>query len=193
MPYTQWSTGSSAFADDDSLSDVGRARPLIPRELPQLRPGFRRAPDHGLPSHLVGAIEKRLRRRLPEVEHLDAGGGLALALGLDRGDGVMVFIGGMIGQDEDGRFAEGFVAQTKQALANVAAVLAQGGASPRHIVRLTRYVRDMDEYLADLEALGAAYREIMGRRFPAMAVIEVNRLVEPQARLETGATAVLAQ
>ena len=105
----------------------------------------------------------------------------------------MVFIGGMIGQDEDGRFAEGFVAQTKQALANVAAVLAQGGASPRHIVPLTRYVRDMDEYLADLEALGAAYREIMGRYFPAMAVVEVNRLVEPQARLEIEATAVLAQ
>ncbi len=64
-------------------------------------------------------------------------------------------------------------------------------ASPQHIVRLTWYVRDMDEYLADPQALGAAYREIMGRHFPAMAVVEVNRLVEPQARIEIEATAVL--
>jgi enamine deaminase RidA (YjgF/YER057c/UK114 family) len=72
-------------------------------------------------------------------------------------------------------------------------VLAEGGASPRHIVRLTWYVRDMDEYLADLKALGAAYREIMGRHFPAMAVVEVSRLVEAEARLEIEATAVLPQ
>jgi enamine deaminase RidA (YjgF/YER057c/UK114 family) len=108
-----------------------------------------------------------------------------------RARGDMVFVGGMIGQDENGRFAEGFVAQTKQALANIAAVLAQAGGSPRHIVRLTWYVRDMDEYLGELAALGAAYREIMGRHFPAMAVVEVSRLVEPQARLEIEATAVL--
>jgi enamine deaminase RidA (YjgF/YER057c/UK114 family) len=103
----------------------------------------------------------------------------------------MIFVGGMIGQDREGRFAEGFVAQAKQTFANIAAVLAHGGASPRHIVRLTWYVRDMDEYLADLKALGAAYREIMGRHFPAMAVVEVSRLVEPLARLEIEATAVL--
>jgi enamine deaminase RidA (YjgF/YER057c/UK114 family) len=107
--------------------------------------------------------------------------------------GEMVFVGGMIGQDQRGQFAEGFVAQAKQALANIAAVLAQGGAAPRHIVRLTWYVRDMDEYLGDLEALGAAYREIMSRHFPAMAVVEVSRLVEPEARLEIEATAVLPQ
>jgi len=104
-----------------------------------------------------------------------------------------VFVGGMIGQDQRGRFAQGFIAQAKQALANIAAVLAQAGASPQHIVRLTWYVRDMDEYLGDLEALGAAYREIMGRHFPAMAVVEVSRLVEPEARLEIEATAVLSQ
>ncbi len=108
-----------------------------------------------------------------------------------RARGEMVFVGGMIGQDKGGRFATGFVAQMKQALENIAAVLAQAGASPRHIVRLTWYVRDMDEYLADLPALGAAYREVMGRHFPAMAVVEVNRLVEPEARLEIEATAVL--
>ncbi len=105
--------------------------------------------------------------------------------------GEMVFVGGMIGQDNQGRFAEGFVAQMKLALENIAAVLAQAGATPEHIVRLTWYVRDMDEYLADLDALGAAYREVMGRHFPAMAVVEVTRLVEPLARLEIEATAVL--
>jgi enamine deaminase RidA (YjgF/YER057c/UK114 family) len=108
-----------------------------------------------------------------------------------RARGEMVFVGGMIGQDKDGRFAAGFVAQMKQALENIAAVLAEAGASPRHIVRLTWYVRDMDEYLADLPALGAAYREVMGRHFPAMAVVEVSRLVEPEARVEIEATAVL--
>ena len=108
-----------------------------------------------------------------------------------RARGEMVFVGGMIGQDKDGRFATDFVAQMKQTLKNIAAVLAQASASPQHIVRLTWYVRNMDEYLADLPALGAAYREVMGRYFPAMAVVEVNRLVEPEARLEIEATAVL--
>ena len=105
--------------------------------------------------------------------------------------GEMVFVGGMIGQDSQGGFAEGFVAQMKLALENIAAVLAEAGAKPQHIVRLTWYVRDIDEYLADLPALGAAYREVMGRHFPARAVVEVTRLVEPKARLEIGATAVL--
>jgi enamine deaminase RidA (YjgF/YER057c/UK114 family) len=105
--------------------------------------------------------------------------------------GEMVFVGGMIGQDKDGRFAEGFVAQMKLALENIAAVLKEAGASPQHIVRLTWYVRDIDEYLADLPALGEAYRAVMGRHFPAMAVVEVTRLVEPLARLEIEATAVL--
>jgi enamine deaminase RidA (YjgF/YER057c/UK114 family) len=103
----------------------------------------------------------------------------------------LVFVGGMIGQDSQGRFAEGFVAQMKLALENIAAVLTEAGATPEHIVRLTWYVRDMDEYLSSLPALGAAYREVMGRHFPAMAVVEVARLVEPLARLEIEATAVL--
>jgi enamine deaminase RidA (YjgF/YER057c/UK114 family) len=105
--------------------------------------------------------------------------------------GQMVFVGGMIGQDREGRFADGFVAQTKLALENIAAVLAEAGAAPQHIVRLTWYVRYMDEYLAERAALGAAYRAVMGRHFPAMAVVEVTRLVEPAARLEIEATAVL--
>jgi enamine deaminase RidA (YjgF/YER057c/UK114 family) len=107
--------------------------------------------------------------------------------------GEMVFVGGMIGQASDGRFAEGFVAQMKLALENIAAVLKEAGATPQHIVRLTWYVRSMDEYLAELPKLGAAYREVMGRHFPAMAVVEVTRLVEPLARLEIEATAVLPE
>jgi enamine deaminase RidA (YjgF/YER057c/UK114 family) len=110
-----------------------------------------------------------------------------------RARGETVFVGGMIGQDAQGRFAQGFVAQMKLALENIAAVLKEAAASPQHIVRLTWYVRDMDEYLGDLPALGAAYREVMGRHFPAMAVVEVTRLVEPLARLEIEATAVLPE
>jgi len=108
-----------------------------------------------------------------------------------RARGEMVFVGGMIGTDREGRLADGFVPQMKQALRNISAVLAEAGASPEHIVRLTWYVCDMNEYLADLANLGTAYREVMGRHFPAMAVVQVTRLVEPRARLEIEATAVL--
>jgi enamine deaminase RidA (YjgF/YER057c/UK114 family) len=108
-----------------------------------------------------------------------------------RAHGEMVFVGGMIGADSTGRFADGFIAQTRQALRNIVAVLKEAGASPQHIVRLTWYVCDMDEYRADPGALGAAYREVMGRHFPTMAVVEVKRLVEPLARVEIEATAVL--
>jgi enamine deaminase RidA (YjgF/YER057c/UK114 family) len=108
-----------------------------------------------------------------------------------RGD--MVFVGGMVGWDASGRFPQGFVAQTRQALANIVAVLAEGGAGPEHVVRMTWYVIDMDEYLAARKQLGPAYREIMGSSFPAMALVEVRRLVEPAARLEIEATAVLPE
>jgi enamine deaminase RidA (YjgF/YER057c/UK114 family) len=105
--------------------------------------------------------------------------------------GEFVFVGGMVGWDEQERFAEGFVAQAKQALQNIVAVLAEGGARPEHVVRLTWYVLDMDEYLAARKPLAAAYREVMGDHFPAMALVQVGRLFEPKARLEIEATAVL--
>jgi enamine deaminase RidA (YjgF/YER057c/UK114 family) len=105
--------------------------------------------------------------------------------------GEFIFVGGMVGWDEKERFPKGFVAQAKQALQNIVAVLAEGGARPEHIVRLTWYVLDMDEYLATRNELGAAYRAVMGEHFPAMALIQVGRLFEPQARLEIEATAVL--
>ena len=107
--------------------------------------------------------------------------------------GEMVFVGGMVGWDAGGRFPDGFVAQTRQALENIVAVLAEGGAGPEHVVRLTWYVLDMDEYLAARKELGRAYRDVMGMNFPAMALVEVRRLVEPAARLEIEATAVLPE
>ena len=97
----------------------------------------------------------------------------------------------MVGWDAKEKFPKGFVAQTRQALENIVAVLAEGGARPEHVVRLTWYVLDMDEYLAARRELGAAYREVMGDNFPAMALVEVRRLVEPEARLEIEATAVV--
>src|SRR5262249_59471482 len=99
--------------------------------------------------------------------------------------------GGMVGGEANGRCPGGLVAQTRQALENIVAVLAEGGAGPEHVVRLTWYVLDMDEYLAARKELGRAYRDVMGMNFPAMALVEVRRLVEPQARLEIEATAVV--
>ena len=106
-----------------------------------------------------------------------------------RGD--MVFVGGMVGWNTEGKFPSGFAAQARQALANVVAVLTEGGGGPEHIVRMTWYVRDMDAYLASRTELGRAYREIIGPHFPAMALVEVSRLVEPEALVEIEATAVL--
>ena len=106
-----------------------------------------------------------------------------------RGD--LLFIGGMVGWDERGRFPPDFVGQTRQLLANIMAVMAEGGASARHIVRMTWYVRDMDEYLKARPALGEVYRQGMGDHYPAMALVAVTRLVEPEALLEIETTAVI--
>ena len=90
-----------------------------------------------------------------------------------------------------GAFPEGFAAQARQCFANIRAVLAEGGASPHHLVRLTWYVVDVEEYLAAAREVGRAYRECFGPHFPAMAVVGVVRLVEPKARLEIEATAIV--
>jgi enamine deaminase RidA (YjgF/YER057c/UK114 family) len=84
-----------------------------------------------------------------------------------------------------------FVAQARQAFANIVAILLDGGAKPEHVVRLTWYVRDRSEYLRHSAALGEAYRAAFGRHFPAMAVLEVSGLVDERARLEIEATAVV--
>jgi enamine deaminase RidA (YjgF/YER057c/UK114 family) len=106
-----------------------------------------------------------------------------------RGD--LVFIGGMVGWDEHERFPPDFVGQARQLMRNIVAVLAEGGATPRHIVRMTWYVRDMDEYLKARPALANVWRDLIGDHYPAMALVEVARLVEPQARLEIETTAVV--
>jgi len=107
-------------------------------------------------------------------------------------EGRMVFVAGMIGWDETGEFAgDDLPSQVRQALANVLAVVAEAGGGPEHVARLTWYVTDRDEYNAAQKEIGAAYREVMGRHFPAMAVVEVSGLVEARAKVEIEATAVL--
>jgi enamine deaminase RidA (YjgF/YER057c/UK114 family) len=107
-------------------------------------------------------------------------------------EGRLVFVAGQIGWDETGAFAAADLAgQVRQALHNVVAVLAEAGAGPEHVARMTWYVTDRDAYVADAAALGAAYRAVMGRHFPAMSVVQVGALVEPQAKVEIEATAVV--
>jgi enamine deaminase RidA (YjgF/YER057c/UK114 family) len=107
-------------------------------------------------------------------------------------EGRQIFVAGQIGWDAEQKFfSDDFAAQARQALANIVAVLACAGARPEHIVRLTWYVTSRDEYDASLAAIGASYREIIGRNFPAMSVVVVAGLVEPRAKVEIEATAVL--
>ncbi|HKH03218.1 MAG TPA: RidA family protein [Bradyrhizobium sp.] len=106
-------------------------------------------------------------------------------------DGRLVVTGGVIGWDRQGDLPAGFLAQVRQTLSNIAAILAEGGARPEHLVRLTWYVIDIDEYLANLKTLGQVYREIFGAHYPAMALVQVVRLVEKAARVEIEATAVV--
>lgn len=106
-------------------------------------------------------------------------------------EGRIVVTGGVIGWDKTGHLPEAFVAQARQTLENIAAILAEGEAGPEHLVRLTWYVVDIEEYLANLRELGKIYREIFGAHYPAMALVQVVRLVEKAARLEIEATAVV--
>jgi len=109
---------------------------------------------------------------------------------LARGD--LLFVGGQIGWNARQRFeSDDFVAQTRQALQNIAAVLKAGGAGPEHMVRMTWYIVDRVEYNARLKDIGAVYREVMGRNFPAMTCVQVAALVEARAQVEIEVTAVL--
>ncbi len=121
--------------------------------------------------------------------------GWARAKGFSNGiaaRGTLVFIAGQIGWTPECKWeARDFAGQFRQALLNVIAVLKQAQGKPEHIVRLTWYVLDKKEYLAALKDVGAAYRELMGRHYPAMAVVQVSGLVEDEARLEIEATAVV--
>jgi enamine deaminase RidA (YjgF/YER057c/UK114 family) len=106
--------------------------------------------------------------------------------------GRLVFVGGQIGWDETGAFPHADLAgQVGQTLRNVVAVLAEADAGPEHVVRMTWFITDRDAYLSGLKEIGAAYREVMGRQFPAMAVVQVTALVEAEAKVEIEATAVV--
>ena len=106
--------------------------------------------------------------------------------------GRQVFVSGQIGWNDKQQFAgDELAAQVRQALANVVDVLACANAKPEHLVRLTWYVTSRDEYYASIKDIGAAYREVIGRHFPAMSVVVVAGLLEPRAKVEIEATAVV--
>jgi len=105
--------------------------------------------------------------------------------------GEVIVTGGVIGWDAEERLADGFVAQVRQTFSNIRQVLEAGGAHPRHLVRMTWYVTDLDAYRSSLREIGRAYREEIGPYYPAMAVVQVVGLVEPAAMIEIEATAVL--
>ncbi|MER3480042.1 MAG: enamine deaminase RidA [Meiothermus sp.] len=108
--------------------------------------------------------------------------------------GTLVFIAGMIGWNPQGVFeTDDFVAQAGQALRNILEILAEAGGGPEHVVRLTWFVTDKQEYLTSLDALGVVYREVMGRHYPAMSVVEVSALMEGRAKVEIEATAVIPE
>ncbi len=109
------------------------------------------------------------------------------------GQGRVAVLSGQIGWDAQGVFADGLVAQTRQALLNILVVLAQAGGGPEHVARLTWFVTDMAAYRDAGKALGDVWREVMGRNFPAMAVVGVTCLVEEKACVEIEATAILPQ
>ena len=119
----------------------------------------------------------------------------ARARGFSNGiaaSGKLVFIAGQIGWTGEGKWvARDFAGQFRQALQNVIEVLKQANGKPEHLVRLTWYVLDKREYLNSLKAVGEAYRDLMGRHYPTMAVVQVSGLVEDEARLEIEATAVI--
>jgi enamine deaminase RidA (YjgF/YER057c/UK114 family) len=108
--------------------------------------------------------------------------------------GRLVFVGGQIGWNADCEFeTDDFIGQVKQTLKNVVAVVAAAGGGPEHITSMTWYFTDKAEYLSNMKALGEAYREVIGRHFPAMAAVQVVALVEDRAKIEIQAMAVVPE
>jgi enamine deaminase RidA (YjgF/YER057c/UK114 family) len=105
--------------------------------------------------------------------------------------GRLIVTGGVVGWDEEEQFPSDFIAQVRQALSNIVTILREGEAGPEHIIRMTWYITDKREYLARMNELGDAYREIIGRHFPAMAMVQVADLIEDAAKVEIEATAVV--
>jgi enamine deaminase RidA (YjgF/YER057c/UK114 family) len=106
-------------------------------------------------------------------------------------EGRQVFVAGQIGWDEQRQFPETLAEQVRQTLQNIVAVLNEANAGPEHLVRLTWYVTSRDEYYTELRQIGQYYREVIGRHFPTMAVVQVVALMEPKAKVEIEATAVV--
>lgn len=107
-------------------------------------------------------------------------------------EGKMLFISGQIGWDENEQFqSDDFVAQIRQTLENTIAVLKAADSKPEHVVRMTWYITSRADYLANLDAIGQVYREIMGKTFPVMAMVEVSALMEARAKVEIETTAVI--
>ncbi len=107
-------------------------------------------------------------------------------------DGRLVFVAGQVGWNKEEKFmTDDFIGQVKQALENTMAILAEAGAGPEHIVRMTWYIADAAEYNARLPEMGAVYREVIGRHFPVMAMLQVAGFVEEGAKIEVETTAVL--
>jgi enamine deaminase RidA (YjgF/YER057c/UK114 family) len=108
--------------------------------------------------------------------------------------GKQVFIAGQIGWTGESKWeAKDFAGQFRQTLKNTLAVLAEAGGRPEHIVRMTWYILDKKEYLGAIKEVGAAYRELIGRHYPAMAVVQVGGLIEDEAKLEIETTAVIPE
>ena len=108
--------------------------------------------------------------------------------------GRTIFTAGVVGWDAEERFAaEDLAGQFRQVLANIVAILGEDGAGPEHIVRMTCYVTDIDEYRSSLAGIGDAWRDMIGRHFPAMAMVAVTALVEPEAKIEIEATAIVPE
>ena len=108
--------------------------------------------------------------------------------------GTLVFVGGQVGWNAECRFeTDDFVGQVRQTLANVVAVLAEAGGEPRHITSMTWYFTDKAEYVGNLKGIGEAYRDVIGRHFPAMAAMQVVALVEDRAKVEIQAMAVIPE
>ena len=107
-------------------------------------------------------------------------------------EGRIVFVGGQIGWDEKEQFhSDNFVDQVRQVLLNTRAILQTAGASPSHITRMTWYITDKQEYLNSLKGVGQVYREIIGRNFPVMAMVQVAALIEDRAKVEIETTAII--
>ncbi|MGH6762013.1 MAG: RidA family protein [Phyllobacterium sp.] len=123
--------------------------------------------------------------------------GWAAPIGYSNGieaKGRTVFVGGQIGWNDQCQFeTDDFVEQVRQTLKNIVAVLAVAGAGPEHITSMTWYFTDKQEYLANMKGLGRAYRDVIGKNFPAMAAMQVMALVEDRAKIEIQATAVIPE